>query len=51
VYKQPGVKVEAIGEPIILRGNVEKLSANFVFCEALDLATNPPRFLAVALSL
>jgi hypothetical protein len=38
------MKVEAIGEPIILNGDVEKLAANFFACDARSIETNPAPF-------
>ena len=45
------VEVGAVSEPVILCGDIEHLSANFVLGRrTLGVTTNPARFLAIVLS-
>jgi hypothetical protein len=40
----------ALSEYVVLSGDVEKLVADFFVSDPLSIATNPPRFIAQALS-
>jgi len=42
--------VLALGEHIILSGDIEHLSADFSACEVCGIATNPPRLIAEVLN-
>jgi hypothetical protein len=40
----------AVREPVVLGGDIQQLPARICGCDEFGIATNPPRFIAQALS-